>query len=110
MHAWLKIKQGKDNTMSTRDIIVIGASTGGLEVFKQIVHGLPKDLEAAVFIVWHISPHAPSLLPKILSRAGALLTQHAVDGEPIQHGRIYIAPPDYHLMLEATHLRLTHSP
>ncbi len=74
------------------------------------MHGLPKDLEAAVFIVWHISPHAPSLLPNILTRAGALPAQHAVDGEPIQHGRIYTAPPDYHLMLEATHLRLTHSP
>jgi two-component system chemotaxis response regulator CheB len=96
--------------MSTRDIIVIGASMGGMEVFKQIVYALPRELEAAVFIVWHISPHAPSLLPQILTRAGTLPAQHGVDGEPIQRGHIYVAPPDYHLMLEATHLRLTHSP
>jgi len=96
--------------MLTRDIIVIGASMGGLDVFKQIVRGLPQDLEASVFLVWHVSPHAPSLLPQILTRAGALPAQHAVDREPIQHGRIYIAPPDYHLLLESTHMRLTHSP
>src|SRR5215831_10539902 len=103
-------KERKHTLTAHRDIIVIGASTGGLEAFKQIVRALPQDLAAAVFIVWHISPEAPSILPGILTRAGKLPAHHGVDGEPIRHGRIYIAPPDYHLMLEATHLRLTHSP
>src|SRR5262245_45187073 len=96
--------------MMTHDIIVIGASAGGVTACKQLVRGLPLDLAAAVFIVHHIPPYAPSHFPEILAYAGTLPVQHGVDGEPIRRGRIYVAPPDFHLLLGATHLRLTQSP
>src|SRR5471030_1262436 len=85
--------------MAGHDIIVIGASSGGVEVLTTLVRSLPVDLPAAVFIVLHVRPDAPSLLPSILSRVGRLPAAHAVDGEPIRTGRIYVAPPGRQLYL-----------
>ena len=71
---------------------------------------MPQDLAAAVFIVCHRSPYAPSRVPEILAKVGPLPVYHGVDGEPIRRGIIYVAPPDYHLMLDPHHLRLTRGP
>jgi two-component system chemotaxis response regulator CheB len=79
-----------------RNIVVMGASAGGLSAFNCIVKQLPEDLNAAVFIVWH--------------RAGKLKAKHPADGEPITMGKIYIAPPDHHLLLELDRIRLTKGP
>jgi len=65
--------------MSNRNIIVIGALTGGASVLRSIVGELPKDLPAAVFVVWRISPDAQGLLPHILEKAGTLPAANAVD-------------------------------
>jgi two-component system chemotaxis response regulator CheB len=86
--------------MAKRDIIVIGASAGGVIALKELVAQLPRELAAAVFIVQHVSAHALSYLPQILSAAGPLKAKHPHDGEPIEMGRIYVAPPDHHLLLE----------
>ncbi|HET9295923.1 MAG TPA: chemotaxis protein CheB, partial [Candidatus Binatia bacterium] len=67
-------------------------------------------LNAAVFIVWHLSPYSTSLLPEILNRASKLKAKHPDEGEPIQMGKIYIAPPDHHLLLESGRIRLTKGP
>lgn len=96
--------------MDKRNIIVIGASAGGFEALKQLVSDLPEDLDASVFIVWHISPDVRGILPQVLNRAGRLKTAHAVDGEPILPGRIYVAPPDHHLLIENGHVRVTRGP
>src|SRR5437763_9566346 len=96
--------------MPGRDIIVIGASAGGLDALKKLAAGLPDSLDAAVFIVWHVSPDHPSLLPEILSRVSALPVAHATDHQPIRMGRIYVAPPDYHLLIEDGRMRLNHGP
>jgi two-component system chemotaxis response regulator CheB len=96
--------------MLTRDIIVVGGSAGGLEAFKQLVSALPPDVAAAIFFVWHLSPHTPSLLPALVAKAGTLPAHHPIDGEPIQRGQIYVAPPDYHLQLEPEQVRLTRGP
>jgi two-component system chemotaxis response regulator CheB len=96
--------------MVKRDIIVIGASAGGLPALRTLFGKLPKDLKASVFVVWHISPNHRSILPGVLSRAGKLPAAHAVDGEPIRPGRIYVAPPAYHLVLEVDRVRLTKGP
>ena len=87
--------------MSARpsSLVVIGASAGGIEPLKVIVAGLPLDLAAAVAIVLHVSPTGESRLPSILSRAGRLPVVHARDGEPLGEGRIYVAPPDRHLLV-----------
>ena len=86
--------------MPKRDIIVIGTSAGGVNTLQQLVAGLPHDLPAAIFIVLHIAPNAVSYLPEILNRAGPLMAEHPHQGQQIEHGRIYIAPPNHHLMLQ----------
>jgi two-component system, chemotaxis family, protein-glutamate methylesterase/glutaminase len=94
----------------TKDIIVVGASAGGIEALRTIAGGLPKDLPASVFVVLHTSPESPGVLAHILARAGALPASSAVDGERIQPGRIYVAPPDRHLVIEPNRVRLTRGP
>lgn len=74
--------------MFGHDIIVLGASTGGVEALSRIVAGLPEDLPAAVFIVLHVPRHGRSRLPEILSRVGRLPAVHPRDGAAIQHGHI----------------------
>ena len=96
--------------MTGRDIIVVGASAGGVDALKQLVHGLPADLPAAAFVVLHVPAHGPSVLPRILSRAGPLPAVHPVDGQPIVPGTIYVAPPDYHLLVKPGRVRLTRGP
>ena len=70
------------------DIIAIGASAGGVEVLREVVAGLPADLNAALFVVVHIGNgmHSRSLLPEILSSAGPLPAVHSSDGERIRKG------------------------
>ncbi len=87
--------------LQKRDIIVVGASAGGVEALKALVAPLPADLPAAVFVVQHIPPWYQSRLPEILSRAGNLPAAHAVHNQTIEMGNIYVAPPDAHLLLEA---------
>jgi two-component system chemotaxis response regulator CheB len=96
--------------MRKRDIIVIGASAGGVEALVELVRGLPADLPAAAFVVLHLPAHATSVLPSILNRAGALPAVHPRDGQAIQPGRIYVAPPDHHLLIKDRHLRVTRGP
>ncbi|HEX9371152.1 MAG TPA: chemotaxis protein CheB [Roseiflexaceae bacterium] len=85
--------------MPGHDIIVIGASAGGVEALTTLAHGLTPDLPAAVFVVLHIPPESPSLLPQILSRAGPLPTAALNGGTPIRNGQIYVAPPGRHLLI-----------
>jgi two-component system chemotaxis response regulator CheB len=96
--------------MPGHDIIVIGASAGGVEALETLARELPSDLDAALFIVLHLPPHSRSVLPLILSRAGPLCAVHPQDGEPIRPGRIYVASPDHHLLVRRGHVRLTHGP
>jgi two-component system chemotaxis response regulator CheB len=104
----------KGNTVSPpaarRDIIVIGASAGGLEALTRLVAGLPVDFPAAVFVVMHIPAHTRSMLPELLASAGPLPAAHAADREPIRPGRIYVAPPDRHLVLQEGAVRLSAGP
>lgn len=93
-----------------RDIIVMGGSAGGIEALLAVVRSLPKDLPAAIFVVVHIPPYSVSRLPEILTRAAHLPASHARDGERIEHGRIYIAPPDHHLILKNQHMELSRGP
>jgi two-component system chemotaxis response regulator CheB len=91
-------------------IIVIGASAGGVETLRKLVAGLSADLPAAVFVVVHISPHSNSVLPQILNRTGSLTALHPKQGETFQPGHIYVAPPDYHLLLKTGHIHLSRGP
>jgi two-component system, chemotaxis family, protein-glutamate methylesterase/glutaminase len=92
-----------------RDIVVVGASAGGVEALRTLVARLPEDFPAAMFVVLHVPPTS-SVLPAILTRAGRLPAAHARDGDELRHGQIYIAPPDYHLLLEDDVMRLARGP
>jgi len=94
----------------TRDIVVMGTSAGGVEALQRVVAGFPPDLRAAVFVVMHVTAEGTSALPAILRRAGPLPAHHAINGESISYGRIYVAPPDYHLLLRDGVVRVVHGP
>jgi two-component system chemotaxis response regulator CheB len=89
------------------DTVVIGASAGGVQALRETVQGLPPNLPAALFVVLHVAPLGHSALPAILSRLGCLPALHPADGERIEKGRIYVAPPDHHLEIVDGHIRLS---
>ena len=92
-----------------RDIVVVGASAGGVDALQKLVGLLPPDFAGSVFVVLHIAPTG-SALPSILGRATQLPVVAATDGETIQGGRIYVAPPDRHLVLEPERVRVIAGP
>lgn len=96
--------------MMTRDIVVVGASAGGVSTLKQLVGLLPADFQGAMFIVQHMSPDVKSWLPDILDKASPLPASSATDGERIKAGHIYIAPPDCHLLVEPDVVRVVRGP
>jgi two-component system chemotaxis response regulator CheB len=96
--------------MPGHDVVVVGFSAGGIEALVRLVRDLPDNLAAALLVVHHFPPTGVSLLPEILSRAGPLPAKHAVDGESIHCGRIYVAPPDRHLLPNNGNIRLTRGP
>ena len=96
--------------MFGHDIIVIGASAGGLDALPRLIGSLPADLPASVFVVLHISPQGPSQVPDIIGRATSLSVAHGVHGEGVRKGHVYVAPPNHHLQLEGTRVRLSRGP
>jgi two-component system chemotaxis response regulator CheB len=96
--------------MAKKDIIVIGASAGGFEALKKIVAGLPADFAASIFVVWHMSSDVRGVLPQVLNGAGKVHAAQAYEGEPIMPNRIYVAPPDRHLLVERDRVRVTRGP
>src|SRR5215211_5622395 len=93
-----------------KDIIVVGASAGGIEALRVLAGGLPADLPALLFIVLHTSPESPAMLPGILGRSGSLPALSPKDGDRIRPGTIYVAPPDRHLLIEPNLMRVTRGP
>lgn len=93
--------------LSRPDVVVVGASAGGVEAVTRLVHGLPGHLSAALLICLHVPSVGPSALPQILRRSGPLPAEHASDNQVIEPGRIYVAPPDVHLLVEGDRLRLS---
>jgi two-component system chemotaxis response regulator CheB len=91
-------------------IVVMGASAGGVESLREVVGGIPADFPGAVFVVLHIPPYQPSALPAILARSGPLPACHPEDGDAIRPGRIYVAPPDHHLLVDAGRIAVKRGP
>ncbi len=91
-------------------LIVIGGSAGALEPLKAILHGLPTQLDAAIVCVLHLPAGQPSSLPAILGRAGPLPTLQAANGAKLEAGHIYIAPPDFHTLIQDGELQLARNP
>jgi two-component system chemotaxis response regulator CheB len=95
--------------MAKRDIIVIGASAGSFDVLRALAAGFPRGFSASIFIVVHIGAHS-SILPQLLTRHGNLPATHAQDGEGIEPGHVYVAPPDRHMLVGPDGIRLTRGP
>jgi two-component system chemotaxis response regulator CheB len=100
----------KELAMPTRDIIVLGASAGGIDALQRLCASLPADLPAAVFVVQHVSPSARSMLPILLGRAGPLPAVAPADGDPIEPGNIYVAAPDFHMLLRPDRILMRRGP
>jgi two-component system chemotaxis response regulator CheB len=81
-------------------VVVIGASAGGVEALSELFRQLPGDLPAAFLVVLHIGPFSPSRLPEILNNAGQLPAHHVTMAERIEPGKVYVAPPNRHLVVE----------
>lgn len=93
-----------------RDIVVIGTSAGGVEVLKELVAQFPADFPAAVFIVMHLPAEYPSKLPEILAYNCRLPVAHAIDEEKYENGHVYVAPSDFHLLIDGAQIRLSRGP
>jgi two-component system, chemotaxis family, protein-glutamate methylesterase/glutaminase len=96
--------------MRTKHVVVVGASAGGIDALRELVSGFPVDFPAPVCVVVHTSPQAPGMLDSILSRSGRLSATNARDRERLEPGRIYVAPPDCHLLVEPGLVRVTRGP
>lgn len=96
--------------MPGRNIIVIGASAGGLDAVLELFKELPQGIAASIFLVIHVAPSTPSMLPAILSRRTKFKATHPKHGEEFHPGNIYVAPPDYHMLIKGNQVLLDHGP
>ncbi|MBV9262668.1 MAG: chemotaxis protein CheB, partial [Pseudolabrys sp.] len=94
--------------MANRDIVAIGTSAGGVEALLSLARALPADLPAAILVTIHLPTRAQSSLDQILTDAGAMPARFAQDHDRLDHGHIFIAPPDRHLLLEGDEFILGH--
>ena len=97
-----------DNGLSTEiqersraafEIVAMAASAGGLSALSQVLSGLPKEFPAPVAVVQHLDPRHRSLMAEILGKRTALEVRQAREGDDLQPGWVYIAPPDHHLLI-----------
>jgi two-component system chemotaxis response regulator CheB len=93
-----------------RDIVVIGASAGGVEALSRLIPLLPSEFPAAVFVVLHLSATGTSVLPDILTRRGPLPATVPGDGEGIERGHIFVAPPNRHMLISGSSVILSGGP
>lgn len=96
--------------MPNRDVIVVGASAGGVEALRELAAGLPPDFPGTVLVVLHLPPTGSSALPQILDRAGPLTVKQAEDGDRLEPGRILVAAPNKHLIVYDGRVTLSNGP
>lgn len=89
---------------------MIGGSAGSLGAAKSILRVLPQGLPITIFVVIHISPDYPSVLPQLLTKAGPFAATSPKDQESIQQAHLYVAPPDHHVTVEAGKIRVLRGP
>jgi two-component system, chemotaxis family, protein-glutamate methylesterase/glutaminase len=93
-----------------RGVVAIGASAGGIDALQRLIRDLPEDLPAAICVVLHIPASSRSLLPQIVARETRLPVSQAKAGERLRSGHVYVAPPDWHVLVRSGHMRLERGP
>src|SRR5512146_1287715 len=94
-----------------RDIIVVGASAGGVTTLRRLLSELPPSLGASVFVVLHTAEEGPGLLADVLARAASMPAVFAQDKMKVERGRIYVAPPGFHMVLhKGRRISVVHGP
>lgn len=106
----LPVMGDEDASVGARDIVVVGASAGGVESLIAFVGALASDLPATILVVLHVPASGASALPRILERVGKMPVDVAAPRQQLQPGRILIAPPDRHLVVVDNQLRTSHGP
>ena len=96
--------------MSPSHVVVVGASAGGVDALQALDAANPEGLPAAVLDVLHVPAYAPSQLAEILDAAGPLPAAFATDGERVKAGRVYVAVPDHHLLLDGDRVAVRRGP
>jgi len=98
------------HTALRREIVVIGASAGGLDTVTALLRQFPPDIEAAFFVVCHLMPNVRGHIADAINAAGPLVAKEAEDGEDIRSGMVYVAPADRHLLVKLGCIRVTRGP
>ena len=96
--------------VTRNEIIVVGASAGGIKALEELLRNISADLRAAILIVLHISPWSQSRLPEVLGRSTSLPVGFAVHDSMITAGHVYLAPPDHHLLIDGNRMQLWRGP
>lgn len=96
--------------MPKRDIVVMGASAGGVAALREVLGALPAELPAAVFVTIHTAPSSEGYLAQVLGARCQLPVELARDEEPIRPGRVYVAPPNLHLLVKRGYVRVRFLP
>ena len=96
-----KISSAQSATSPAFDLVALTASADGLNALTQVLTALPADFPVAIVVVQHLSPRHPSLLAEILNRRTSLEVKQAEEGCYLSPGKVFIAPPDYHLLVNA---------
>src|SRR5690349_14786221 len=102
--------QESDPGPDGHDIVVVGASAGGVEALRRFISALDGEFTGSMFVVLHLASNSHSALPDILQRAGQLPVSHPRDGQQPEPGHVYVAPPDVHMVLGPDEIRLVRGP
>lgn len=100
----------KRDSTARRDVVVVGASAGGVEALTKFLQGLPRGLDVTFLIVMHLAPEPRSLLANVLQRYSPFPISAPDDGEPMRRGHIYVARPDHHLLVDRGRIRIARGP
>jgi two-component system, chemotaxis family, protein-glutamate methylesterase/glutaminase len=95
-----------ERSSDPRDVVVVGVSAGGVQALTALRSALPPDLDAAIAITMHRSPSQSSVLVSVVARKSAIPVIDAVDGQPFERRRLYVAPPDRHLLFSGDRIWL----
>jgi len=97
-------------TRVSRDLIVVGASAGGIPAISTLLQGLPADLPATILVVFHLAPDSGRMLPRMIGEKSPLPVSLAEDRAPLRHGEVHIAVADRHLLVEPGVMRIVRGP